>query len=1140
MEQHVDTYSPSGRPLRHTKIAVLLLAFALICGVHAYYYFLRGLPVGKDLVAWLLAVGGATALVEASFRLFRREQASLTHEIELCKQADARRQDEEERLRRFNRALARISGAPLLYSGNLSAALDQVTETSAHTLEVERVGVWLFVEERTKIRCLNLYERGANRHTSGHELEASRYPAYFAALEEERIIPAHDARTDTTTWEFANDYLVPLGISSMLDAPIRVNGQTMGVLCHEHVGAPRQWTVEEQAFASSMADMVALAMEASERRRAEESLRESERSLRSIFDNMQDIYFYADTSGLLRNVSPAVERYGYRRQELLGRHVETVFFSMEERELFLAELARERAVSDFEVRLKYADGTPFSASISARLILGDDGRCLGTEGIVRDISERKRQEAALKEAKELYETLVRTSPEAILVVNPMGIFTEVNERAAQLFGFASASEMVGTQVGVFLPEAVRQWARSSLPSCHSEEVLQAEQILLRRDGSSFIAELSVSALCTADQQLCGYVAIIRDVTVRKKAEEEIERRQKYLESVLNNSPSAIVTLDNEHRVVEWNKAAEQIFGYRREEVLGKDLDGLIATGAVHEEAAGLTRHVLSGKDILAHEAVRIRKDGTPVDVIVSGSPIRVGETLHGVVAVYTDISERKRQEAELRASEERFRNLVESSPEGIVIHSQGKVIFANPAAARIMGAKSPEEMLGASVMDFVHPDYRQIVLERVRKMMETGEPAPPIEEQFLRLDGSVLDVEVAASPVVFAGQKASQVVFRDVSARKREEKVREAIYKISEAANTAADLQGLFASIHAIVGELMPAQNFYIALLDQESGMLSFPYFVDEKDEPPSPRKLKRGLTEYVLRTGEPLLASREVFAQLVERGEVEAIGTPSVDWLGVPLVGTQGIIGVLAVQSYTEGIRFGEEEKRILQFVCNQAAMAIERKRTNEQLKASLREKEVLLKEIHHRVKNNMQVISSMLNLQSGCVGNPEVVAVLKDSQNRVRSMALIHEKLYQSRDLSRIDFADYLRKLTDDLFRSYGVSPERIALVTHAEGVSLGIDAAIPCGLIVNELVSNCLKHAFPAGRKGEVRVALVPKNGMYELMVRDNGVGFPKGVDFRNTESLGLQLVTTLTDQLEGTIEMNSNGGGTEFRIWFRRDQ
>jgi len=140
----------------------------------------------------------------------------------------------------------------------------------------------------------------------------------------------------------------------------------------------------------------------------------------------------------------------------------------------------------------------------------------------------------------------------------------------------------------------------------------------------------------------------------------------------------------------------------------------------------------------------------------------------------------------------------------------------------------------------------------------------------------------------------------------------------------------------------------------------------------------------------------------------------------------------------------------------------------------------------------------------------------------------------------LSRIDFADYISRLTSDLFRSYSVNPERIELITHAEKVSLGIDSAIPCGLIINELVSNCLKHAFPDGRQGRIEVALVPKNGMYELTVRDNGVGFPKGLDFRNTDSLGLQLVTTLTDQLDGTIELNSNGVGTEFRILFKRDE
>ncbi len=1134
----MESQARERRNLHLIKAVVLLLVFALICGLHAYYYFLRGVPVGKDLVAWLLALGGAAALVELAFRAFGRQQASLAREIDLRVQADARQRQEQEWLRRFNQALARISRTPLLYSGHLNAALAQIVETSAHTLEVERVGVWLYVEERTKIRCLDLYERGRNRHTSGYELEAAHYPTYFHALEEERVIPADDARTDPTTSEFVADYLEPLGITSMMDVPIRVNGKTVGVLCHEHVGAPRHWTVEEQAFASSLADMVALAMEATERQRAEESLRESERSLRSIFDNMEDIYFCADNSGLLRRVGPAVERYGYRREELIGKHVETVFFSKDERAQFLAQLAKERSVRDFEVRLKYADGTPFHASVSARLIMDDDGHCRGIEGIVRDISERKRQEAALKEAKELYETLVRTSPEAIVVVNPTGVVVAANARAVQLFGFGSPAEMVGRPAEDFLLDMAGEWVLANSPSCEPDLVMRVEPTLFRQDGSRFMAEVSASPICTDDGQLRGYVVIVRDVTARKKAEEELERRQKYLESVLNNSPSGIVTLDNEHRVVEWNKAAEQIFGYRREEVLGRELDELIATGAVHQEAAGLTQHVLSGKDILAHETERMRKDGTPVDVIVSGSPIRVGEAVQGVVAVYTDISERKRQEAALRASEERFRHLVETSPEGIVIHSQGRVLFANRAAARILGVEDPEPMRERTVLDFVHPDYRQTVLERVRRMMETGQPAPLLEEKFLRVDGSVVDVEVAASPVVFEGQLASQVVFRDISARKREEKMREAIYQISEAANTAKDLEGLFASIHKAVGELMPARNFYIALYEQESEMISFPYFVDEKDEAPGRRRLGRGLTEYVLRTGEPLLASPEVFARLVASGEVEAIGTPSVDWLGVPLVGAQGIIGVLAVQSYTKGVRFGEEEKRILQFVSTQAAMAIERKRSTEQLKASLREKEVLLKEIHHRVKNNMQVISSLLNLQSGCVGNPEVEAVLKDSQNRVRSMALIHEKLYQSRNLSRIDFADYLRKLTDDLFRSYGLSPDRIALVTHAEGVSLGIDAAIPCGLIVNELVSNCLKHAFPNGREGEVHVTLMPKNGMYELTVRDNGVGFPKGLDFRHTESLGLQLVTTLTEQLDGTIELNANGAGTEFRILFSR--
>lgn len=214
----------------------------------------------------------------------------------------------------------------------------------------------------------------------------------------------------------------------------------------------------------------------------------------------------------------------------------------------------------------------------------------------------------------------------------------------------------------------------------------------------------------------------------------------------------------------------------------------------------------------------------------------------------------------------------------------------------------------------------------------------------------------------------------------------------------------------------------------------------------------------------------------------------------------------------------------------------ASKRREQEEQIKASLKEKEVLLKEIHHRVKNNLQVISSLLNLQAGSIKDQQAMETLKESQSRVKSLALIHEKLYQSGDLAKIDFAGYVLSLTADLYHAYGVNPEAIALRIDVDDVSLDIDTAIPCGLIINELVSNSLKHAFPADREGDVRIGLhSDDDDRLKLSVGDNGIGFPKDLDFRNTESLGLQVVGTLTDQLGGTMELHRNGG-TEFAMTF----
>jgi PAS domain S-box-containing protein len=213
------------------------------------------------------------------------------------------------------------------------------------------------------------------------------------------------------------------------------------------------------------------------------------------------------------------------------------------------------------------------------------------------------------------------------------------------------------------------------------------------------------------------------------------------------------------------------------------------------------------------------------------------------------------------------------------------------------------------------------------------------------------------------------------------------------------------------------------------------------------------------------------------------------------------------------------------------------ETKRAEELVRASLREKELLLKEIHHRVKNNLQITSSLLRLQLDKVSDENARRVLRESQDRIRSMALVHEMLYRSPDLSRVDFREYLAALLRQLFRSHSVDTKRVSYSTNVQDGVLGIDIAMPSALIVNELVANSLKHGFPDGRQGKVEVSLQPRPGGYELRVRDEGVGMPPGLDFRKTETLGLQLVRTLTDQLAGRIEVKTNGG-TEFVITFPR--
>jgi len=212
------------------------------------------------------------------------------------------------------------------------------------------------------------------------------------------------------------------------------------------------------------------------------------------------------------------------------------------------------------------------------------------------------------------------------------------------------------------------------------------------------------------------------------------------------------------------------------------------------------------------------------------------------------------------------------------------------------------------------------------------------------------------------------------------------------------------------------------------------------------------------------------------------------------------------------------------------------ERQKTQDTLEKSLKEKEILLTEIHHRVKNNMQIISSLLSLQSQGIRDASIQELFMDTQNRIQSIALIHNLMYKSKDLANVDFEEYIQNLAAVLLRTLSSRQDKISLSVEAEDVSLDLNRAIPCGLIINEVVSNSIKHAFPGGGPGEIQITFSGKSSdRYTLKIKDNGIGMDSDIDPSNIDTIGLTIVRDLTDQLKGTFLMRSNQG-TEIEISF----
>ena len=639
------------------------------------------------------------------------------------------------------------------------------------------------------------------------------------------------------------------------------------------------------------------------------------------------------------------------------------------------------------------------------------------------------------------------------------------------------------------------------------------------------------------------LSVARDITERKQVEEALRKSEEQFRLITENTSDIITlqTFDMKSSYTYVSPSIKALSGYEPEELLGRSAFEFIHPDDKKKLYPQLMKYVnlkikklLTGKESSYTETIEYRiknKSGNWRYAQSTGNI--VGDQL---LFVTRDITKRKKAEEELRVSEKKYRSLIENIQDGVFIIQDAKLQFVNEPFVGMTGY-SVEEMNGMNFKDLVAPEDIDMVADRYHRRQANENIPSEYEFRLLHKDKKTrVIVNMNVSLITYQGRVASMGTLKDITERKRAEVLQKALYNISIALNTTESIDELYRIIRDNLGTVIDTTNFYVALYDEKTDMISLPFDVDKKDDYET-FPAGKTLTAYVIRTGKPLLVDDKLLAKLIKEGKVEYIGAPSKIWLGVPLKVENKVIGVVMVQSYDDPHLYAEKDMEILTFVSKEIALAIQHKQSEEQVKRDLEEKEVLLEEVYHRVKNNMQLISSLLKLQSVHITDKRALELFENSRNRVKSMAFIHDALYRSKDMANIDFAKYVKRLTTQISVSYDADSNLVKIKIDIKDVLLDINVGIPCGMIINELVSNSFKYAFPEGRKGEISISLTSKNQVYELCVKDNGIGISGKIDFENPQTLGLLLVSTLTKQLDGILEIEKVKG-TSFKITFEK--
>ena len=548
-------------------------------------------------------------------------------------------------------------------------------------------------------------------------------------------------------------------------------------------------------------------------------------------------------------------------------------------------------------------------------------------------------------------------------------------------------------------------------------------------------------------------------------------------------------IKNDFKFSLWNKKAEDIFGLKAKECIGKsDYDFFSKKDAdwyrkKDQETIKMTSIIdipeevveSSNKKVIVHTQKIIVRD-------MEGNP-------SFLLGVSEDITERKLAEKRLLEYKHFFDNSADFS---CIANTEGYFETLNQNFEKTLGY-SENELLENQFLSFVHPDDIDSTLKEIEKL-KTGTTTKRFMNRYRKKDGSYLWFSWNTSPNQETGKLYA--IARDITEQKEaEEKIKKSEEKYRSVVENAAEII------------MTVDSNNKIQFMNHTSSLM------------PEEEVLGMDVYDFVPKEYHELV--KQKLNKVYESKKLQSYEMPGLTSNGITKWYSTNI-----------GPLFTGDEVTGITFIVRDIS---DRKNAEEKISRSLQEKEVLLKEVHHRVKNNLQIMLSILNLQYSNITDQKLGDLVRDIGGRIKAMSFIHELLYQANDFSSINFSEYITNITNNLLYSY-IHTNSIDLKVDVGTVFLDLDRAIPCGLILNEIVTNSLKYAFLVKESGEISISLTQKEGFIQLIIADNGSGLPGHIDFRNTESLGMQLIVTLVQQLNGEISLD-NSNGAKYTITFR---